>query len=101
MPLTIEICTIDFPLFFQNDIFWSFAAMRFIFCQQKDILNTERNAMSILGGLSMRKLLFAALIICLLSLIGCSKDESSPNDLMKEYVDLWNESEFEDRKSVV
>ena len=51
--------------------------------------------MSILGGLSMRKLLFAALIICLLSLIGCSKDESSPNDLMKEYVDLWNESEFD------
>src|SRR5699024_3202386 len=43
----------------------------------------------------MRKLLFAALIICLLSLIGCSKDENSPNDLMKEYVDLWNESEFD------
>ncbi|MEI3613833.1 penicillin-binding transpeptidase domain-containing protein [Pseudogracilibacillus sp. SO30301A] len=42
----------------------------------------------------MRKLLVITALIFLFVLFGCSKENLSPNDRMKEYVDAWNDSQF-------
>lgn len=42
----------------------------------------------------MRKLLYIIAFIFLFILFGCSKEDLSPNDRMKEYVDAWNQAEF-------
>ncbi|MEI3607481.1 penicillin-binding transpeptidase domain-containing protein [Pseudogracilibacillus sp. SE30717A] len=42
----------------------------------------------------MKKLFYIGTLIILLFIMGCSKDESSPNDRMKQYVELWMKSDF-------
>src|SRR5690625_178570 len=43
----------------------------------------------------MRKILYIVLTILLLFIVGCSNEEPSPNDQIKEYTNLWNQSDFE------